>query len=112
MTLPLYGSFPLAFTNIDPLLLLRILLLLVVPWVQPTYFKSSVNFSLPVLCISINHSKELVSVSASQLHRSPLVIVHQRAGLITRFMQYQPITSCKVGCPCAVGPLWPPFLCP
>lgn len=39
MALPVYGSFPLTslgVMNIDPLLLLTVLLLFVVPWVQPT----------------------------------------------------------------------------
>jgi len=82
MMLPLYGSFPLTSLrgmDIDPLLLLlRVLLLLVLPWVQPTYFQSSVSFSLPFLCISINYPKELDSVSASQSHAGVLRLLSVR----------------------------------
>lgn len=80
-TLPLHGSLPqtsLGGMNIAPLLLLRVLLLLVVPWVQPTHFKSSVNFSLPFLCISINYPKQLVLVSASQTHIGVLWLLLMR----------------------------------
>lgn len=59
-----------------------VLLLLVVFWIQPTYFMSPVNFSLPFLRISINlPNRASFSVCLSESRRSPLVVVHQRTSL-------------------------------